>query len=309
MVKGSIKITKYAENLDRGSIDSLLSFPCFVQIETVSACNARCLMCPIEEITRHNARMSDKLFDKIVRELSDNYKYVKRVYLQGLGEPLLDKQLEKRISILKKRGIEFVTLNTNASLITSKKAESLVMSGLSEISISMDGASRATFETIRQGLVFDKCVSNIHELVRIRDLLNSPMRIRLRMVLQKINAHEANDFYHYWRAVLSSCDDVLVKPMHHFGQWIRGYELPETYDSQALNGSPCTSLWGNLFVYSDGRVPLCCNDPNGAVILGDLNESSISEIWRDSVIRQKRSIHLEQGRSGIDLCKDCIVWE
>ena len=45
--------------------DDLLSFPRFIEIETVNACNARCPMCTIADWQRKTPTMKDALFRRI----------------------------------------------------------------------------------------------------------------------------------------------------------------------------------------------------------------------------------------------------
>lgn len=69
----------------------------------------------------------------------------------------------------------------------------------------------------------------------------------------------------------------------------------------------CLLPYNKIVVQPDGRVPLCCCDPFGKVILGDLNENSLVEIWKGEKfqdIRQKL-YQKEHGRENIELCKDC----
>ena len=53
----------------------------------------------------------------------------------------------------------------------------------------------------------------------------------------------------------------------------------------------------------DGRVSLCCADFDGRTILGDLNTSTIQEIWNAEPYRAARRQHLESG--GPDICRSC----
>jgi hypothetical protein len=42
---------------------------------------------------------------------------------------------------------------------------------------------------------------------------------------------------------------------------------------------PCYRPWLTFTVLWDGRVSLCCADFDGRHILGDLNTSSIKDVW------------------------------
>lgn len=69
----------------------------------------------------------------------------------------------------------------------------------------------------------------------------------------------------------------------------------------------CLIPYNKIVVQPDGRVPLCCCDPFGKVILGDLNDNSLVEIWKGEKyqdIRQKL-YKKEYARENINLCKNC----
>ena len=53
--------------------ESLLSFPRFLEIETVNACNARCPMCTIADWQRNTPTMKDDLFQRIADEIIDRW--------------------------------------------------------------------------------------------------------------------------------------------------------------------------------------------------------------------------------------------
>lgn len=89
-------------------------FPEHVHVETISICNARCIMCGYSVMRRPKGIMSNKLFDTVISQLLENR--VKKVTLQFYGEPLLDKNIFSRIEALKKSKI-LVSINTNASLL------------------------------------------------------------------------------------------------------------------------------------------------------------------------------------------------
>ena len=69
----------------------------------------------------------------------------------------------------------------------------------------------------------------------------------------------------------------------------------------------CLLPYNKIVVQPDGKVPLCCCDPFGKMILGDLNENSLVEIWQGEKFREIREklYQKEYGRENIELCKEC----
>lgn len=73
---------------------------------------------------------------------------VRKLRLTG-GEPLLRRDLERLIAKLAPTpGIEDISLTTNGSLLTRKKAEQLRAAGLARITVSLDALDDATFHAV-----------------------------------------------------------------------------------------------------------------------------------------------------------------
>lgn len=303
------KITSFAASLGLGGIDDLLYFPKFIQIEPISACNAACIMCPVKTIKRDRKSLSPELFSKIVSELAHYVDWVERVTIQLHGEPLLDNELERKISILKAIGIKNVSFSTNGSLITKKRAESIVLSGVDNIDISIDGSTKQTYESIRINLLFEEVVSNVRQLIALRNSLRPSVSVRLRMTLSEKNMHEFTEFKSYWEQYLGLQDGAYGKLVSNWTNWLPDYKLPSGLDFTQLNSEPCISLWGSFPILSDGKVPLCCTDFNAKAYLGDVNVSSIREIWQGDAARRLRELHMTRGRAAVGICNDCFVWE
>ena len=66
---------------------------------------------------------------------------------------------------------------------------------------------------------------------------------------------------------------------------------------------PCYRPWLTFTVLWDGRVSLCCADFDGRTILGDLNTSTIQDIWNAEPYLAARRAHLDHG--GPDVCRSC----
>jgi MoaA/NifB/PqqE/SkfB family radical SAM enzyme len=137
-----------------------------LQVEVTAACNLRCPMClvryrpPLDRV-RHS--MGIDMF----RALVDANPNLRRITLQGLGEPLLAPHLLEMVELASARGID-VGFNTNGTLLTEARAERLVRAGLAWLHVSFDGATAGTYEAIRDGARFDKVLANVAGLVAVK---------------------------------------------------------------------------------------------------------------------------------------------
>jgi MoaA/NifB/PqqE/SkfB family radical SAM enzyme len=133
------------------------SEPVCLYLETTNRCNLPCTTCPrtFEEL-EPETDMSWELFTNIVSQ----FDRVQRVVLHGVGEPMLVKDLPKRIEFLKKRGI-YVLFNTNGTLLNKANGEKLLDTGLDELRVSLDAAEPAVFQMVRGRDMFDRIVRSV----------------------------------------------------------------------------------------------------------------------------------------------------
>ena len=100
--------------------------------------------------------MSWGLFTAIV----DQFPNIARVVLHGVGEPMMVRNLPRMIRYLKDRGT-YVLFNTNGTLLTAKKGQELIDSGLDELRVSLDAAEPRAFKLVRGRDMFARIVRNI----------------------------------------------------------------------------------------------------------------------------------------------------
>ncbi|MFE9692076.1 radical SAM protein [Micromonospora sp. NPDC005806] len=137
--------------------------PTNLQLEVTSACNLRCLMCLVRyrpPVNKLAGAMRPELFHRLVEDLPA----LRRLTLQGLGEPLLSPYLMEMIAAAVERDI-YVGFNTNATLLTRRRAEELVASGVDWMHVSLDGAHAEAYQRVRDGADFDTVVANLAGLV------------------------------------------------------------------------------------------------------------------------------------------------
>lgn len=266
-----------------------------MQIETTNACNARCQICPHKKMRRPIVYMDDEIYYKIIDECVENK--CGNVHLHNFGEPLLDNNLPKRVYYAKKKGLKRVKIFSNGSLINAQKALELINAGLDEIKISFDGATKEEFEKIRFPLKFDEVTNNIKELIRLRDDHKSQLKI-------KITCCSTADKSETMRILQNCADEFSFSKIHN---WSGHDHIDEKNISDKRTGirKPCSRVWRTFTVLADGNVALCCLDYEGSVILGNVRENSVSDIWHNSIYNKIRLYHKNDQQHKIGICKKC----
>src|ERR671917_984130 len=110
--------------------------PTELQVEVTGACNLRCRMCLVRyapAVGRKEGALAYEDFLALVDELPE----LRKLTLQGLGEPLLSPHLVDMVRHAAERGVE-VGFNTNGTLLTRPIAEELVSAGLGWLHVSLD---------------------------------------------------------------------------------------------------------------------------------------------------------------------------
>ena len=278
-----------------------LPLPSVILIENTNCCNAQCVMCPRETLTRKRGFMEFGLFEKIMKELSSaSRKPV--VHLHGFGEPLLDESLPERIMLAKTCGIKHTYLVTNASLLFPETSRKIIDAGLDAMKISFYGTDEESYRATMRGLDFKVALYNIREFVRIRtELKKRTPKLILQYLPQESNGAKTEEFQSLWRSVLDkrAGDCMNLSSLDNFGGG-RAYNI---VGERIV--SVCFYPWAALSVLCDGRAVTCCMDYNGVQGVGNLNFQSVMEIWNGPVLSAIRRNFGKLDYSGFSTCLCC----
>jgi MoaA/NifB/PqqE/SkfB family radical SAM enzyme len=158
------------------------------QIQITSRCNLRCPICT------KNVFCSEWIDGDMdmgtYRAIGRAFPYLKQVYIDAWGEPLLHPDFWEMASIAREGGCSVGT-TTNGTLINREVARRLA-DGLDVVGISMDGATAGTYESIRRGAKFDEVVEGVRELIAAKKELRAdgyPL-VSLLFLKNRRNIHE-----------------------------------------------------------------------------------------------------------------------
>jgi radical SAM protein with 4Fe4S-binding SPASM domain len=280
--------------------DRLLSFPAEIQVETNTACNATCIMCPYPEVSKElpPGRMDLALYEKILSECSGE-RELWRIEPFLNNEPFTDTRMVDWIVLAKQRVPHaMITVTTNGSLVTPKVTDRLIHSGLDGIWFSFNGATRETYEKI-MGLSWDKVKANIDYLL---DHKPASLRVFTNMIETEPMRGEIADNIRYWhsRGVQSGSSPLVNRA----GNVTNFVEL--NYRKHADKPVRlCELLYHKMYIGYNGDVLLCCMDWRRRVVLGNVRTQSLREVWLGEKYQTYRRLH-EEGRSAeLDLCNSC----
>lgn len=136
-----------------------LSYPDFFQIESTDFCNSRCIMC--EHYFTHNQKAQILGMDTLER-MTDAIQLSRRINLNGMGEPFISKNVKAQIDFYVGYGNKIVA-NTNLSVLDDELIERIGRD-FEWLAVSVDGARKETYESIRIGMSYDTVIGNLYKL-------------------------------------------------------------------------------------------------------------------------------------------------
>ncbi len=278
-------------------IRRMLAIPAVVSIEVTNACNADCIMCPRKRMKRPVKKMEFSLFRKIIDECASIS--VRKILPYFYGESLLLPDLERYLMYIHQKARRSkIILHTNGSLLTEEKAETVIRSFVHSLFITIDGASKATYERIRKNLVFEEVKNNVLNFIKMRNgLRRSRPYVNIGMIVMSENRHEVSAFLKFWRKV---ADHVYVGNFTTRAGSVKGKE-----SGDRPNRRPCFRLWNELDICNNGDVALCCNDWDCTMKMGNFGKESLRAIWAGGKFQRIRQIHMKDDSYKIPLCRKC----
>lgn len=263
-------------------------FPEKVMLQTVSRCNAACAFCPYPVVSRElpQGEMEQPLFERIIDECAEHPGAVQRLLPYLMNEPLLDRRLVARINYAKRRlPWASVHILTNGSLLTERRGEELIDSGLDWIGISVHGFSEEAYHGA-MGLSREVTYRRVERFVDRALARRGPGFVMLTFNGGgPVTAQEREAALEHFRG-------LGVRRISYFGGSISragnvsGIEAPRHAEIRG-----CRSIWWPemIHVLFNGDVVLCCMDWRRRVVVGNLSRAmSIADLWRSDAYRSVR---------------------
>lgn len=312
----------------RGEV--LEHLPVSMDYEVTSRCNFRCLMCRVNDFPG-GKRAEDMTLDDFTRSLDEQTGLVE-VKLQGLGEPLLSKDIFAMIALAESRDI-WTRLTVNGSLLhLNDNYMRLIDANPGEVQLSFDGATAEVFEHVRKGSNFERVTANF-KLANDYAARQGVLKTRAWTVVQKANAHELEDIVRMsadlgfvrltfsaavanwgvesWSKRLGELQadepftleraEALMELGRGLGVEVTFWDVSDkfSFDSPA---TLCSWPFERAYMGSDMRVVPCC--ALGVPEVCDMGDGrDFMNVWNSETYRRLRRQHLTRRIPGF--CRQC----
>ena len=298
--------------------------PCLF-IEVTNRCNLTCPTCPLGTDQAYQgyskADISYDQFKKIVDQIPS----LVYLTLQGVGEPLLNKDIMKMIQYCTGRGIA-TYINTNGTVLTENKSKELIEAGLSNLSISINSFDEKVFSETRSGASIKKITENIKKFIEIKKTLNKKRPVvSFRAILMKETEPYMEDlifkseelridvlYIQLFMSIVAekSLMESSLKPneIKIFCEKLEGWKhkvkmqiITESFGNSSNNLGQCNLPWFSPNVTAEGFVTPCCTISNPSVLnMGNVFETSFEKIWNsDKFVEFRETFYKKQPKACI----------
>ena len=299
IIKSKKNITKqkikyfFFKNFILNATEKKFKVPKRLYIECTNLCNAKCVFC-------YYPTIADKIKKKYMTILQ--FKNIVRHYISMGGEnialtptmadPLTGPFLSERIEFLKNTNIKSLSFYTNLVSFKKKVRESLLNLGSTlqvKINVSFTGFDRDSYLKFMGVDKFDIVKSNLEKLSQLNEkspLLVSEVTMRFYENCEK----SKNSFNNYLRNI-----KLNSKIDYGFDTWgglledniSKFKELPVKERVERVG--PCKVSFEKPLITVNGDFKLCdCRDALDELVVGNVFDSSIEEIWNGDKIKQMR---------------------
>ena len=189
-----------------------------VFIDTVLACNYRCQMCYFSNEEERKQRLSGKLTNEQLAHIARSV-FHRTIKLQiGCGaEPTMDiNGALQLVQLGKAYGVPYIALTSNGALLSYDKLHALVEAGLDELTISLHGIHRETYEQLMGPTAkYDAFLTLLESIRRIKE--EFPLfDVRVNYTMNADNVDELVDFDNLFKDVPIS--QLQLRPVRKIGE-------------------------------------------------------------------------------------------
>ena len=275
-------------------------YPSSLLVDIHSYCNAHCTICPYPRLSRTNPMgfMTWTLYTKIIDEyknLMDQYTFKGKLTYCQMGEPFILKDIAKWVKYAIDRDI-YIYFNTNASLLSPSTLNSLIDIGFNGIfNISLHAITKDIYEQI-MGLDYEKTVLNINYLLKTYP----HDKISINAVSFNWPNDEKKKLLTYWNEM--GIKITISKALSRSGL---SSNIRRTQRGR-IAGCRTERIFYEMVISFNGDVLLCCHDMAREVVLGNLNDSTIYEVWNgERFLSTLDKIYFSSNLEPNFICKRC----
>jgi molybdenum cofactor biosynthesis enzyme MoaA len=234
-----------------------------VNLDPVMACNLRCKMCYFTDedyVKTLKGQLKDEELERIAKVI---FKRALKLQIGCGTEPTLYKNLVKIVELGKTYKVPYISLTTNANLLTEDKIRALLNAGLNEFTISLHGVNKESYEDFMKKGKYETFQQVFNMFKKLKHDFN--FKVRINYTFNKDNFYELESFFDHFDG--ESFDILQIRPIQKLGNTeYNDFDLePLRNDYESLIGKIRDNCkLNNITLLASDKIP----------IKDDLNTSS-----------------------------------
>lgn len=289
--------------------------PLQINVEPSSLCYARCQSCPNPSLKRKKGFLTLEALSKAIGDIEDRDQ---RIVFSGLGEPLLNKDINQMLNLVSNF---CVTLHTSLQVMPP---DSFPYEALDQIRLSLDSDSQKAFENLRPGCSWENIQNFLESCFELKISYESKFpEIGLDFLRRGSSEADILPFIKKWKRKRKALfnENFFVWPYTSKPDKISWYQISgestycgvvkntSTVDFEPVKRRVCRHGILGINILSDGRLTGCPFDSEGKLFcLGNLKENTILEVWNSDRARTWRESHFAKNFPDSSYCKNCHDW-
>ena len=276
----------------------VIGYPFYITLESGNSCNLRCPLCPTT--FREKDIPKGMLTFENAKRIIDRFPALMLLSLSLWGEPFLNKEIFEIIKYARRKKIKvFIQSNFSLPHFNEAMAQRIIDSDLSDLWLSIDGASQETYEVYRRRGDFELVMRNLELLCRLKkEQGKQNPQVTWKVVVNQFNQHELGTARQAAERMGVEFRTVEIDtPEHLRDSWKPRTEAEQdSWKNQTHRVGRCFQLWQVMTVNFNGDVFPCCGEWAPEDALGNVLRQSVRQIW-NSVVYRKPPCQQQDGTS------------
>ena len=273
-------------------------YPKVIEIQFHNKCNSNCLICPYKDMNYSYDDMSDELFEKFLNEIDESK--LKRIIPYLNNEPFLRPNFLNRVKEIRKRfkNLE-IEISSNVSMIKEKDVLEMKELNITELRLSVFGYEKETYHKMMPCLNYEKTFEKLEMISKIMKNTNTIISIVM------IDNGEIKE------TEFQNMKQLCEKLGFNFERWgFLDRSNNVKYKSNNVYNENVSCCEQNrplerMHILSDGRVIFCCQDWSHSLVVGNIKDNTIEEIWNGTKYTSARKSLYDKDKESPMICKKC----
>lgn len=259
-----------------------------IQIQTIDACNSKCIKCPHSKLPHTKRKIDDDVFVKIITELKLHFKGDIGIDLWLQNEPLMDDSLYKRAQFIRKV-IPKSRLNISTNCLLLPKYKNEIIKHIDFAGLKLFGWDAESYNLVHRTDITQKYYNEMRDAIT-----------------EVINEKKLDAACQIWNKEGIKPEDLGNPMIWHDLRYSRaGFLNGNKIKRERLEG--CLRDKHKYFNFlHDGTLILCCMDYIRESVIGNIKHQSLSEIINSNLYKNMLAKVEGKIESAKDfICKKC----